>query len=254
MASNPEIMEKLVMQPVSSSYPTLGSSYSHKGHQIEYAPRLVRTGKNYYKSRGGIPKGERMSTAAEELAIQLGMEKAGIDPRTAEVFYDLFARNESHVYIWRNELPVYIWQLTETGLRVPKGCDPHKYETNGQGDKYWVRELLIGNNAIGEILVPEGNGRVVVEWDELSGLPSVTKDCDIHLPHAPYTTHSWFNENPSKDSRSKHRDVAVVWLRGGGEGWLEVNADSARSTAKWDGAFRPVRGSLPEIEKEIITI
>ncbi|MBI4177626.1 MAG: hypothetical protein HY516_04660 [Candidatus Aenigmarchaeota archaeon] len=233
-------MEKLIVPAVSQTYPTLGKSYKHAGHEIEYSPRLVRTGKDYHASKAGITGGERMSTAAEELAIQLGLERAGQDPRTAGVFDDLFARNEPRIYMW---------QWTETGLRVPKGRDPRKYETNGQGEKYWVRELLIGSDTVGEILVPEGHGRVVVEWDEVSGLPRATED--IAFPHKPYTTHFWFNVNPGKDRVSGYQDVAVGrgggWLRDEDARCLVVDASFARSDALSDGGFRPVRGSLVDI-------
>ena len=242
MTSKPEIMETLAIHPASSTYPTLDRTYSHRGHQIEYSPRLVGTGRNYHDSRALIPSSQRMSTAAEELAIQRGLERDDKDPRKEAVFDDLFGRNDSHVRIW---------QWTETGLRVPAGRDPNKYETDRQGRKYWARKLLLGDEVVGEILVPEGNGRVVAEWDEVSGLPSVTENIDF--PHNPYTTHLWFNPNPSKDSKSGHQDVAVgrrsLWLRDEDERCLDVDAGFARSDASSHDGFRPVRGPLPEIEK-----
>ncbi len=242
MATKPEVMEKLVMQPASSSYPTLGNAYKRAGHQIDYPPRLVRTGENYYDPRARIPSGQRISTAAEELAIQLGLERAGQDPIQAGVFDDLFGRNDPR---W------YAWQWTETGLRVPEGRKADTYETDAKGRKYWARTVLIGNNEIGEILVPEGNNRVVVEWDEVSGLPRATED--IAWPHSPYTTHFWFNQKPSKDNKSGHYDVAVGrrsgWPHDGGEGCLGVTALFARSDAYSPDGVRPVRGSAAEVKK-----
>ncbi len=233
-------MEKLVMPPVSSSYPSIGK-YKSAEHIIDYSPKLTRTGKNYYDSKAGITDDSRISTAAEELAIQLGLERAGKDPRQADVFDDLFGRNNGG---W------YAWQWTETGLRVPKGRNPAKYETDSNGRKYWAREFLIGDKVVGEILVPEGNGRIVVAWDEVSGLPRVTED--IAFPHKPYTTHFWFNENPDKDNKSGRNDVAVgrrgSWLRDEGERCLDVGADYVRWGAGSGDGFRPVRGSVPEIK------
>lgn len=241
MASKPEIMEKFLIQPASSSHPPIGT-YECAGHTIDYFPKLTRTGKNYYDSKAEIPKGERMSTAAEELAIQLGLERAGQDPRQAKVFDDLFSRNNGS---W------HAWQWMGTGLRVPEGRKADTYETDPQGRKYWAREVLIGNDVVGEILVPEGNARIVVAWDEVFGLPRVTED--IAWPHNPYTTHSWFDPNPGKDSMSGHTDVAVwrgdYWRHGGAEWCLAVSADYARLYADSDDGFRPVRGSLPEIKK-----
>ncbi len=240
MAVKPEVMERLLVPAASSIHPALGVAYSRAGYGIGHPSNLVRTDRNYYDSR---PAEDRMSTAAEELAMQLLFERAGKDPRKeAAVFNDLFGRNDSH---W------YAWQWTETGLRVPKGRDPNKYETNTHGRKYWVREFLIGNEAVGEILVPEGRGRVAVEWDEVSGLPRVTDE--IKFPHIPYTTHFWFNAKPNKDNTSSHYDIAVgrrsYRLRGEDGRCLVVAASYARSYANSDGGFRPVRGSLPDITR-----
>ena len=136
-------------------------------------------------------------------------------------------------------------------MRVPKGRKADVYETDAQGRKYWARELLIGDKAVGEILVPEGNNRVVVEWDEVSGIPRVTENIDF--PHTPYTTHFWFNSTPDKDSKSGHYDVAVgrrfCWLHAGGKRCLGVGANYMRWDADSDNGFRPVRGSAPEIKK-----
>ncbi len=228
-------MTKLIIPSVSSG------SYKHSGHEIEYSPNLVWTGKN--------PTEGRVSTADEELAIQLGLERAGIDPRQAKVFDDLFARNKSHVYIW---------QRTETSLRVPKGYDPNTYQTDDQGRKYWVREVLIGDNVVGEVLVPEGHGRVVPYsknpedvWDMVFGLPRITSDSVNDRKYGNHTTHFGFNENPWKDNTSGHKDVAVWrgsgWLLGGDEGCLVVGAPYERWGALSYVGFRPVRGSLPDI-------
>ena len=232
MAPEPEISGRLVMQPATSSYPSLGVAYDRSRYSIEYLERLVRTGKNYRDSKSRIIEG-RMSTAAEELAIQRDLERAGTDPRQAEQFKDLFGKNASH---W------YAWQWTETGLRVPKGHDSTKYEYH-QGRKHWAREVLIGKDVVGEVLVPEGNNRVVVEWDEVFGLPRATENIDF--PHTPHTTHFWFNENPNKDSVSGHQDVAVgrrsLWRPDGAESCLSVDAAYARSSAVSAAGFRLVR-------------
>ncbi len=202
---------------------------------IQYSPDLVLTGKNYYDSQLLVPEFYRMSTAAEELAIQLGLERAGTDPREAEVFDDLFARNDSKTYML---------QWTATGLRVPNGRDPNKYETDSQGRKYFARIVLSGDNETREILVPEGNDRVVVEWDEVSGLPKTTED--IAFPHTPYTTHFLFEQEPLEDSESGHYDVAVRrgkdWRFGENGRCLEVDACYTRWAAASGTGFRPVRG------------
>src|SRR3989344_9089901 len=178
-----EVKERLVLQPASSTYQTLGNDYKHSGSIVKYSGSLRRTDKNYYDSKAEIPEGLRMSTAGEELAIQLALEHAGEDPRKAKVFDDLFARGPDKVYMW---------QWTETGLRVPKGREASKYETDAQGRKYWARIVLYGDKEVGEVLVPEGGGRLVAEWDEVFGVPQTTIE-NIDFPHKPYTTHFWFN-------------------------------------------------------------
>lgn len=191
----------------------------------------------------GLGDGRRMSTAAEELAIQLELERAEKDPRAAAVLDDLFARNDDKRYFW---------QWTATGLRVPKGRAPSAYEVDKNGQRYWVRILLVGNSEIGEIQVPEGNGRVVPHkpglrdvWDEVSGLPTVTEA--MTWPHAPFTTHFWFNPNLE--------EVAVGrGARGHSEAGecLDVLADCPRLGAADYTGFRLVRGSAPEIRVEAV--
>ncbi len=298
-----ETKERLIIPPVSSIYPALGVAYENGGYEINHAGLLVRTGKHYYYSKAEIPAGFRMTTAGEELAIQIPYEivakilertdvkdvlaaksytdikqilesyakttseksaiqyvfdaesesiqqtidekdKLIIDPRKAKVFDDLFARGPDEIYMW---------QWTETGLRVPKGREAGKYETDAQGRKYWARIVLDGDKEIGEIFVPEGDSRLVAEWDEVFGVPRVTIE-NMGFPHKPYTTHFWFNATPNLDSTSGHYDVAVerwgYWHRDVDGGCLGVGASYWRLTAGSADGFRLVRGSLPEIIKK----
>ncbi|MBI3190785.1 hypothetical protein HYZ41_03715 [archaeon] len=248
-ASLPEMKERLVLPAVSSGYPTLGATYKQSRYEVDHASRLVKTGKHYYDSKAEIPEGMRMSTAGEELAIQLALERAGKDPRKAKIFDDLFARGPDKVYMW---------QWTETGLRVPKGREAVKYEIDAQGRKYWARIVLDGDKEVGEILVPEGGGRLAAEWDEVFGIPRVTIE-NQDFPHKPYTTHFWFNATPNLDDTSGHYDVAVgrwsFWRHGVDGGCLSVDALYGRLNASSDDGFRLFRGSGPEgpkIEKELI--
>lgn len=175
-----------------------------------------------------------MSTAGEELAIQLALERGGKDPRKAKAFDDLFARGPDKIYMW---------QWTETGLRVPNGRKAGAYETDGQGRKYWPRIVLIGDQEVGEILVPEGNGRLVAEWDVVFGIPRVTEN--VYWPHRP-TTHFEFDVTPDRDSTSGHYDVAVgrgsYWPLDFGEECFDVDADDGRLQVDTDShdSFRHV--------------
>ncbi len=145
--------------------------------------------------------------------------------------------------------------MTETCLRVPKGRNASKYETDAQGRKYWVRTALVSDKEVGEVLVPEGGGRLVAEWDEVSGVPRVTVE-NQDWPHNPYTTHFDFNSTPDKDSTSGHYDVAVErggrWPHAVGGRCLYVAVAYRRWFAVSLGGFRLVRGSLPQIEKELV--
>ena len=242
----PGLKQKLILQAVSSSYPSIEASYRHGGYEVGYEGRLVRTGINcnYYDSKAGIQEGLRMTTAGEELAIQLALERAGRDSRKVKVFGDLFVKGPGEVYMW---------QWTETGLRIPKGRKADAYETDAHGRKYWARVVLIGDQEAGEILVPEGDGRLVAEWDEVFGVPQVTIE-EENFPHMPYTSHFWFGPTSPDVLSISDYDVSVA--RGGcrhrvDDQWcLSVNAYCKRMIAVSDSGFRPVRGSLPEIRKD----
>jgi len=244
-----ELTEKIDIQPASSEYTALGARYSHSGHSLNYSPILTRTGMDYYDSKNELPDSYRMSTAAEELAIQLALKKAGKDPRKAEVFNDLFGRKNND---W------YAWQWTETGLRVPKGYKSDKSEKDEQGRKYFPRIVLIGDHEIGEVLVPEGSGRAVVEWDEVFGIPRVMSDKfgdmksgDMKLEN--HTTHFYFDANPEKDDRSGEYDVSVArggrWPHAGHDRCLNVRAFCGSWLAGTDAGVRQVQGSLSEIKR-----
>lgn len=239
--------------------------------KLEYT--LFKTGKNYQDSKAQLPDGYRMSTQEEELVCQLDYEmyhqilertdksislpwdievlrrllgnyaenncqkeainyvlsiegtNAKQDPREAMIFDDIFGRNASK---W------HALQWTETGLRVPNGMDSDKYETDVNGNKYWERIVLHGNEEIGRILVPEGGGRLVAEW-QFYGIPGKTIEAD--WPHKPYTTHFWFD--PTK------QNVAVIrrntWHPDAGERCFDVDASHTRAYANPDAGFRLVK-------------
>jgi len=245
----PDLKERIVVPAASSIYPEIGASYSRPAYEMKYSNNLVIGCKNYYDSEAEIPEGPRMSTSAEELAIQLGYARAGINLRSekANALYCLLREN-----YW-NE-----WQWTATGLRVsPDMRKPPEQPdyVDDQGNKFWLRQVLIGNEVVGEVCIPEGNGRWVVEWDEVFGLAKITTE-KIDWTRKPYTTQSWFKPNPSKDEKSGYRDVAVGrsggWLRDGGDGYLGFVADCERWLA-FSGGYRPVQGSVPEIRAERTT-
>jgi hypothetical protein len=187
-----------------------------------------------------------MSSMAIESLLDQQARSEGKDPREAGHNNDLFARNDDNVYVW---------QWTSTGLRVPKRSTPN-YDpdtpdhTDGQGRKYWVKELLAGDKVIGEVLVPEGNGRVIVEWDPVTGLPLVTSNNEADMKYENHDSHWWyFNSNPDIDSNTGKQDVAVrrgstIWRPYVHDGCLGVDAEIKRFGPGLGGSFRPVQGSL----------
>jgi len=238
--------KEMQIKPATSSYQSLGAEYGRPVYPIKYSPSLTRTRKDYYNSREEAPGGSRVSLASEELAIQLGIERAGKDPREAAVFRDLFGKNKDS---W------YAWQWTDTGLRIPKGHKPDKHETDPQGRKYFPRIVLIGDAEEGEVLVPEGSGRVVVDWDETFGIPRVTSNREGDMKPDNHTTHFWFDPSPRKDDRTGRYDVAVArrgrWRHDVHERCLRVGADCGRWAADDFDGVRHVQGSLPEIERSL---
>ncbi len=244
------LREMMVIPAVSSSYNDLGVKYKHRDYKIYYANQLLRTREHYYHSKLGIPSGMRMSKASEGLAIQHSLELAGKDPRKSPVFNDLFARGPDKIYVQ---------ELTETFLRVPKdkkNPDKPDYIDPKTGYKYWAREVGNGSEVEGIIYVPEGNGRLVAEWDEVFGIPRVTVE-NQNWPHIPYNNHFWFNTEPLLDGISNNYDVAVMHGcnqdNDVGGMCLAVLAFYTRLHLDPNNGFRIVKPSLErKVEKELI--
>jgi hypothetical protein len=248
----PEMKEKLIIEPARSDCP--GAIYRHNGYTISHSNPLIKTGNGYYGSKDSLPDWYRMSTAGEELAIQMALERSLKDPRKAEVFNDLFSSEDG---IERR----YICQFTETAFRLPKFYKPDKFETDTQGRKYWPRIVLIGDQEVGEVLVPEGNWSAVVEWDPVFGIPKITSDDKKYLRYEKHTTHWWFHSGRGrKDPISGEWDLAITrWSdycdrEGKKHKCISVSAIYQRNDNLETSGFRPVQGSLPEIEREFTRI
>jgi len=205
------------------------------------------TDKTFYQIQESMPNGQRMSTAAEELAGQLYEEIRGNDPREAAFFDNLFGRGPARKHMW---------QWTSTGLRVPAGLEaPKSYNEVIDGKVHEVYHFIVleGDKEVGEALVPIGNGQILTSWNEVHGIPRTTTD--ENLPYHEHTTHWYVNLTPLVDPVSGKRDVAVErrsdWHYDGHGRCLYVYADDARSDSAWDDGFRPVQGSLvlPSFEK-----
>lgn len=215
---------------------------SQSAYEIQYSAQLTAgENKNYYTLLEGLPYGHRISTAAEELVLQLRSEKDNGDLRTAEVFSELFDRGEG-------KMP-FTWQWTSTALRVPESrSNPLEPDhTDGQGRKYWLRQVVVGHEVVGDIYVPEGSGRLVAEWNEVHGLPAVTVENSPDAQRA-HSTHFWFEPYPPVDQHTSQRDIAVGrdgrWPVIHRTGAIAVGADYGRWSTGHGDSYRLVQGSL----------
>ncbi|MAG35041.1 MAG: hypothetical protein CL878_02150 [Dehalococcoidia bacterium] len=213
-------------------------------YDIKYATQLT-SGENhtYYALAEGISAGDRISTAAEELALQMQVEQQDGDLREADVFHELFDRGAE-------DIP-FTWQWTSTALRVPEDrTNPlHPDHRDEQGRAYWIRQVVVGDEVVGEVYVPEGNGRLVAEWDEVYGLPAVTVENTQDAQQA-HTTHFWFEPYPPVDRRADRRDIAVGrdgrWPVVNRTGALAIGADYGRWSSGYGDSYRLVQGAVGE--------
>lgn len=233
--------KRLVVAERRSEYPIIGKASTRPAGEILYSARLVPTpDMNFYTVQGSMPEGIRMSTAAEELAKQLEIERAGQDPRKDAFFNDLFGKGPAKKYML---------QWTSTGLRVPAGMEaPKSYKEviDGKIHDVYHFTVLEGDKEVGEALVPLGDGRIVTSWNEVNGIARTTTN--EGLPHGKHTTHWYGALKPAVDPTSGKRDVAVGrrggWRHDGRGRCLYVGAGGRRWGSLSDDGFRPVQGSL----------
>lgn len=218
-----------------------GSGKVFKSHPytFKYSNRMAVTGKDYYNSSGMISGKEKMSYSSEEIALIRIVEEQGIAPRHSRIFGDIFGSCK------RMELPV--WQWTATALRVPDGQEPEQFEVF-DNRKYWTRIVLLDNEEKGEVLVPEGFGSIVTEWNDVFGIPSKTKT--FPSQHKPYITHFCFDPKPYKDPVSGHYDVSIC-IRNyyhDGNGCLDMYAYYGRMVVGQNDGYRTnIEGFRPVI-------
>ncbi|MBI4162971.1 MAG: hypothetical protein HY513_04770 [Candidatus Aenigmarchaeota archaeon] len=248
MAALTEVkLETLNIQKTMSVYPLHGRAYLVRPYSVDLSSSLVKTGRDYYDSQellakmianGELSEGTRFSTSAEELALQKSYEMQGKDPRKAEEFKDHMGKGKQG----------YVWGYTLTGLRVPEGWQNGKKDT---GTNKYPRIVLLGDEEKDLIQVPEGGGKVIVEYDDVFGVATEVRG--MPFPHKGYNAHWHFNPSPRLDEKTGHYDVAVGrrgdWHHGEDARCLNVGADYGRWLAGSYDGFRPVvRGSVPEIE------
>ncbi len=221
--------------------------FTRPSYEIRTSSRLVKTGASYYDSLKLLPDGIRFSTAAEELSAQLDLEAQGKDPRQPDLYKSLFDGNGG---------VSYQWVLTLTGLRIPDGVKPGEHDVRN-GRKYFVRQVLEGDEVVGEVDVPEGGGeRVVTSWNEFLGIPAETSDRSEDMKLEKHTTHFYFNDFYELDKVSRHYDSVIVRFVKAlpttsiHKHCLLVNASSVRWFVHYEAAVRPVQGDLPKVMKE----
>jgi len=241
----PKENRRIIIPAASSVYQLLGVACDRPQYEIEYSEELIR---QYGHGEIKIPKGFRISTAAEELAIQHALEKNDNDPRDAVAYNDIFGRNEER---FDNNNGWHALLLTETRLRVPIGWENGRYETDEKGRKYWPRIVLIGDEEVGEVSIPEGNGRVIMELDEVFGLPKITEE---DSPKYRLDSHFWFKTEPGMFFKTKKYEDDIIALKRGPQfkERIDMYADFmyAHGKSYEDDGYRLVKGSMPTIAKE----
>ncbi len=247
----PKLENEARLKPASSIYPELGVKYNHNGSIINYSSGLISINDDYWKCKyycdSNFPEEITFSTVAEELVILHEIEKKGSVPCESNVYRDVFGRNiqKSHMSL-----------LTLTALRVPDGIPENEYVTDKHGRKYWPRTILLGDQEQGDILVPEGNGRVVTEWDEVFGIPKTTSDRESDKNNNEYSVYFDFKLSPIENYMSGKKDVAVtleaLQYPINSKACICLTAISERTEVEPFSGLRPVKGLLPKIERSFL--
>jgi hypothetical protein len=206
-----------------------GSGYSRSASEIEYSPTLARD------SDGRVIV-DVTQAGAREIARASGyclptaayLQVLGERGYKDAAFDDNFARNSEKTYFW---------ELTDTGLLKPKGKN-----IKAKNDRtYYLRIVTEGGKAVGELWVPEGNGRIVREWSPF-GIPSETAQESEHKEG----TETHFHFDPNLDKVAVLRDW---YWRDAREDCFSLIAYCGPSDSHSHGGFRPVRGSVASYEK-----
>lgn len=200
--SLPVADKRIIVPYVHCDYSEIGVRFQQMPYELKYSSRLLKTGKNYQNSLNEIQDNHRISSAGEEAVMHIlyrtlydvfnsvsrheeltsksrseireiyrnyaftDLEECAIEflfDCNSNAFDDLMGKNDRN---W------YPFQLTSSFLRTPLDeKNPEKPDyVDGCGKKYWLREYGDGNQILFKTLVPEGNGRIVPETDDLSGV------------------------------------------------------------------------------------
>ena len=117
------------VEKASSAYPSVGT-YSREAYSFDCSPNVIGRGKNFYEfieiltgmiQRGELPEDTSFMSQHQGFVIEKSYLRRGRNPRNAIEFMDYFGKNDEmcHLSEW-----------TSTGLRVPKGWENKKYQTN----------------------------------------------------------------------------------------------------------------------------
>lgn len=146
--------------------------------------------------------------------------------------------SEGPEYSERSDFPLGLWQFTDTGLLVPQGISPDHTVThycNNNHRNYWPRIVTENGRRAGELLVPEGEGRIVSELS-VFGPPSETADYAERIEGK--KTHFYF------DPKLKVIDVLRSMSRGLSRFYFTTDASHRHSRSGLRGCFRLVRGRV----------
>ncbi len=244
-------------------------------YPFHYPDDIIITGKPVHGSlgvmgkkikKGELQPGTRFLLQSEGYAIERYSAMQGIDPRNADAFRGYFGKNPEKRYARELTLTAYRIAPNWLGRKDTNGKYPVTLvepdwkvfaEAMGQITEPGFDWRDIGdhlNREMYDLWLPEGRGKVIVEFDDF-GNPAETRG--IPWPHNGYYAHFLLDANPLLGQISGHYDVAVVrggyWPRVEGR-CLCVGAYYRRWGANsLDGfrpdGFRPVRGSVPDVKK-----
>jgi hypothetical protein len=126
--------------------------------------RVVQTGLSYWRTVGLVEEYGYRISALEEIGWLDGGN--GRKALSDELFADLLRSSKA------------LWEWTRICLRAPRGRRSFRSgEEVVRGERFHRADCYLDEERIAEgILLPEGNGRAVVEWDERLRLPRRTSE------------------------------------------------------------------------------
>ena len=186
---------------------------NRESSKITYSTRLtspLERSRTYWEANSQFLENSRIADAAEELSIQMHLEGLGKNLEEQPEYADAFGKIPDPEL--RNSNPMLgnysILQITATVLRVPRGWENGRYQSDSKGNRYLPRKVLINMEECGEIMIPASPGwSPVMEIDPVFGIPLAVGVRGIDRSKMYFML---ADPNPPVDSITEERDVVVV--------------------------------------------